>query len=125
MNLTPNFTRKEFRCKGNDCCGSSAPISMELVEALQQLRDLLGVPLKVKSGFRCLTYNRKIKSEDTSQHPLGNAADIQLPEGMSMEYFVEAAEMIPAFNEGGIGRYPKKKFVHLDVRKGRARWEEK
>jgi len=126
MNLSTNFTRKEFRCKGRDCCGNSAPINQKLVDALQELRDLVGVPLKVLSGFRCNKYNRskEVGSKDGSQHTLGNAADIAVPKGYSVDDFAAAAEMVDAFHWGGIGRYYSKGFIHLDVRQGPARWEE-
>ena len=121
--LTTNFTRKEFRCHGNDCCMNSAPINMDLVRALQELRDLLGLPLKVRSGFRCRKYNKSIGSEDTSQHICGNAADIEIPRGYTIDEFFMAVEMIPAFLNGGIGKYPTKGFLHLDVGPQR-RWEQ-
>ena len=123
--LSKNFTRKEFRCRGNSCCGNSAPISLELVKALQELRDLIDKPLKIRSGFRCNVHNRRdVGSKDSSQHTLGLAADVELPKGWSVDDFVLAAEMIDVFREGGIGRYPEKGFVHLDIRTtGPARWE--
>lgn len=46
---------------------------------LQPLRDVFGCPVTVNSGFRCLELNRKLGSKDTSQHVLGQAADIEVP----------------------------------------------
>ena len=117
--LTPNFDRFEFACKGKNCCGHSAPISMVLVRALQQLRDdlctLLGhdVLIYIHSGFRCLTHNREVGSSDDSQHPLGTAVDCHTDEILPEE-LAALAEGIPEFH--GIGIYPW--GCHFDVREG-------
>lgn len=120
--LTASFQRHEFACQGTNCCGGSAPINLGLVSALQELRDKVGKPLHINCGFRCLTHNRAIGSEDDSQHPLGNAADVRVPDGYTCEMFAAVAETIEAFATGGVGRYPTRGFVHLDVRDGAARW---
>lgn len=43
---------------------------------LEPLRALIGRPVMLTSGFRCLAVNRLVKSADTSQHIKGQAADI-------------------------------------------------
>ena len=45
----------------------------------QEIRDLLGKPLYINSGFRCLELNRILGSKDTSQHPKGEAIDFVCP----------------------------------------------
>lgn len=121
--LTLNFSRHEFACRGMGCCGHSAPISMKLVNALQELRELVGQPLKIESGFRCLTHNREVDSDDDSQHPLGLAADVRTPPGMSPDQLAVLAERVDEFARGGIGIYPTQHFIHVDVRPdGPARW---
>ena len=37
--LSKNFNRSEFACKGTNCCGHSAAVHPELIDALQALRD--------------------------------------------------------------------------------------
>jgi hypothetical protein len=46
--------------------------------AIQPVRDLLGVPITVNSGYRCDEVNTKVGGSDSSQHVLGEAADIEL-----------------------------------------------
>lgn len=46
-------------------------------KVIQPVRDWLGQPLIINSGFRCLELNRALKSSDSSQHVQGNAADIE------------------------------------------------
>lgn len=50
-----------------------------LIPAMQAIRDLLAVPVIIKSGYRCLRLNRALRSPDTSQHVTGYAADFVAP----------------------------------------------
>lgn len=50
----------------------------ELCEnVLQKVRDHFG-RVDVNSGFRCLLLNRALRSNDTSQHLMGEAGDIEV-----------------------------------------------
>ena len=120
--LSRNFSRSEFACQGGDaCCGGSSPVSRDLIEALQELRDMVGKPLVITSGFRCRKHNREIGGATESQHCLGTAADIQCP-GLPPEVLAESAATVERFRQGGIGVY--RRWVHVDVRtNGPARWE--
>ena len=115
--LSKNFSRHEFACR---CCGR-AEINQRLVDALQELRDLAGLPVRVISGYRCPEHNRAIGGATRSQHLLGTAADIVV-RGMTPAEMYRLAEDVQAFRNGGIGVYPDKGFIHVDVRDGRARW---
>lgn len=140
--LTRNFDRREFACKGSRCCGHSAPIHLELVIALQALRDKLShdaghhIPIYVTSGFRCKTHDIDLAigrgtspvfaAARDSQHSLGLAADITAP-AVGPDALAAAATTIPAFRDGGIGRYTGSRHdtVHVDIRTdGPARWTE-
>lgn len=118
-NLSANFKRREFACKCG--CGFAEPEG-RLVEALQTLRDLLERPIIINSDCRCERHNAEVGGVAGSQHTLGIAADIKVND-LTVKQVAEAAEKIPAFENGGIGTYPSKGFVHVDVRNGRARWK--
>ena len=119
MDIGEFFNRKEFSCRGNMCCSGSSPMNQDLIDGLDELRRRIGA-IYVTSGFRCLTHNRNIGSNDTSQHPLGTASDIW-SKYLTPSEIAEVAEEIPIFKNGGIGIYND--FVHVDVRKtGPARW---
>lgn len=47
-------------------------------QVLEPLRTAINVPVRVSSGYRCLRVNTKIGGSKTSQHMLGQAADIQV-----------------------------------------------
>lgn len=56
-------------------------------DVLQPVRDYLGVPIKVNSGFRSATLNKYVGGKPTSQHLLGEAADIECEEVSNKELF--------------------------------------
>ena len=129
--LTTNFARSEFRCRGKNCCGGSAPVEFGLVIGLQLMRDQLEafagrpVSLSLSCGFRCLKHNRRpeVGSDDASEHPKGRAADVPLPDGVTIEQLIEAALIVPNFEHGGIGVYDW--GVHVDDRGRKARWDKR
>jgi zinc D-Ala-D-Ala carboxypeptidase len=110
--LSKNFSSSEFECHCG--CGFNA-VDMRLIEALQALRDLLGVPLNIGSGCRCDIHNANIGGEVESQHLTGKAADVNCFE-YKPQLIARLAANIPAFRAGGIGIYNT--FVHVDVRDG-------
>lgn len=113
--LTKNFKLSEFkcRCKREDC--SYTLLDLELVIKLQEIRDAIG-PLKVTSGFRCEAHNEAVGGSPTSQHMEGTAADL-IPSQGTIEALSDVASSIPM---DGIGIYNR--FVHVDTRGYRARW---
>lgn len=61
----------------NTCGASEQHCLEELVEnILDPLRKAYGKPIRVNSGYRCGELNRLIGGVPTSQHLLGQAADI-------------------------------------------------
>jgi len=115
--LSKNFDEREFACR--HCY--EVKVDPRLVKALQKLRDLAGKPVHVISGYRCEVNNRRCGGTRYSQHLRGRAADIFI-EGMGVDQMLKLAEQIPAFRGGGMGRYPNDGFIHIDVRKKKARW---
>lgn len=117
--LSPSFRSEEFACR----CGCGLDnIHPDLVIALQELRDHLGVAIHVVSGCRCAEHNERVNGEDDSYHIPDQgckAADIVTRKHTPSELKKEALK-IPAFLNGGIGLYPS--FLHVDVRKFKARW---
>ena len=119
-NDTKNFKITEFACKcGHFNCPHYA-VKQELIDALQEMRDLAGYPIYVNSGFRCPTHNKTVGGERNSKHLLGIAADIRCDE-LSPKELKAIAEMVSAFRNGGIGIYDW--GIHVDTRGHRARWD--
>ena len=88
MKLTKNFSLEEmYRSDTAQRCGiDNKPQTEEVVEnlralcleVLQPLRDHLGKPVFVSSGYRCKDLNRKVGGVENSQHLKGEAADIKV-----------------------------------------------
>jgi uncharacterized protein YcbK (DUF882 family) len=119
--MTNNFKRAEFACRCG--CGLDA-ISPELVDGLQFLRDMIGKPMVVLSGCRCVRSNAAAKGAGKSQHLPGadglcRAADVRVPR-TPWKILYAIADKSRRFK--GIGVYPSENFIHVDVRKTKARW---
>ena len=88
MKLTKNFSLEEmYRSETARRCGiDNKPQTEEVVEnlralcleVLQPLRDHLGRPVVVSSGYRCKDLNKKVGGVENSQHLKGEAADIKV-----------------------------------------------
>ena len=70
--LRRNFSSWEFRCS----CGRYRRPTDELLDILQRLRDIVGKPLTIVSGYRCPTDNRRVGGHWRSRHLVAGAADI-------------------------------------------------
>lgn len=123
MKLTKNFNSQEFDCRD----GTPVPIPLldnvlELAKNLQVLRDDIGEPIHVNSGYRTPAYNKKIGGAPASQHLKAKAADITA-KGFTPRQLAARIEKLIKEKKlwfGGIGIYPG--FVHVDIRKNKARW---
>ena len=58
--------------------GVSDNLMYLIVNLLQPLRNKLGKPIIVTSGYRCAHLNKMIDGKPTSQHLVGQAADIKV-----------------------------------------------
>lgn len=72
--LSPHFSRWEFAEHGS---GRQTPIDSRLVEILECLRAIDGRPLRIVSGYRSPSYNRRVGGAKRSQHLYGRAADLE------------------------------------------------
>ena len=89
------------------------------MEVLDIMREQLGKPLYVLSGYRCPAHNEEVGGVPNSQHVEGTASDLTY-DGIDIEYLAELAERCGA---DGIGKYPEQGFVHVDTRGEYARWD--
>lgn len=125
MQLTKNFAREEFAC--NDQARTSVPAQyytnvQQLANNLQVLRDTLGKPVHILSGYRTPAHNAAVGGAKASQHLVAKAGDLRV-EGMTpAQLHAQIEELIAAgkMKQGGLGLYPT--FVHYDVRGVKARW---
>lgn len=95
-----------MRCR---VTGHETEMDPQLIGILAQLSTLYGRTLQLVSGHRA---PHARGTSPTSQHTLGRAADIRVP-GVRIEDLKKVAIQLGA---RGVGVYPEKGFVHIDVR---------
>ena len=95
------------------------------VSLLDPLREAVGAPIKVSSGYRSPQLNARIPgSSSTSQHSLGQAADLQ-PTSMSvLELFKTVIRLGLPFDQVIYeAKSPTSKWVHVSHKPGANRGE--
>lgn len=144
MTITPHFTAEEFACRD----GTPYPVAQvdaddphgctwletrlqPLCDTLEIIRDAVGGPLIIDSGYRTLAYDDRlykahvaavgddglVAPASRSQHPQGRAADIKAPSLTPVQLFTL---ILTLYNDGklprlgGVGLYPS--FCHIDIR---------
>lgn len=80
--LSKNFTLAELTktsAKADNTPGAEQVENLKAlcVNVLQPLREAMGRPMRVNSGFRSDAVNRAVGGSSTSQHSKGEAADIE------------------------------------------------
>ena len=92
-----------------------------LLQNLQKIRDAVGKPLKIISGYRSLERQMQVNpSAPKSKHLTAEAADISPPTGMNASQLHKIiSDLIEKkiIINGGVGLYIKDNFVHYDVRR--------
>lgn len=86
--ITPNFSLSEFvesdtatrLALGNTPTPEVlSNLRLVLIPGMQAIRDLLAVPVIIKSGYRGRLLNAAVRGAPSSQHITGNAADFVAP----------------------------------------------
>jgi uncharacterized protein YcbK (DUF882 family) len=121
--LTKNFNVQEFDCKD----GTPVPVGFYdnlqlLAENLQVLRNFIGEPIHITSGFRTTTYNKKVGGKVASKHLIALAGDFTTKNYSPKQLFTIITKLIKEgkMKEGGLHAYPG--FLHYDPRGTKARW---
>lgn len=85
------------------------------IHTLEPLREALGLPIVITSGYRCKALNERIAHHSQrSQHMQGQAADLVVQGGSPRELLVEAFRTIitdPKINFDQVIIYPS--FIHV------------
>jgi len=118
VRLTPNFTLQEFLADGvtiDDLPDSVLQNLWLLAQRLQVVRDFLGVPITITSGYRDPEHNKRVGGSPNSYHIKGMAADFTVL-GMP----ANAVQGKLSNWSGGLGSYGT--WTHVDIREKRARW---
>ncbi len=109
--LSKNFSKWEFACS---CC-NVCHVDMRLIDALQDFRNYINLPIKINSGCRCQAKNDSLPGAAKNSYHLftdiraTRAADIKVKKMLPIDLYW-ALQEIKAFYGGGLGLY--RTFVH-------------
>lgn len=119
---SPHFAWREFDCRNGVelpefAHGQVAELAGDFLEPL---RGRFGA-VRVLSGYRTRAYNQLVGGAPQSFHVYqrgrhGVAADVVCARGTAAAWY----EWLQRLNPGGLGRYED--HVHVDTRRGHARW---
>lgn len=131
MNLSPHFSLAELiRSTKAEQLGIDNRPPPGVLNALgstaamlELIRDELGVPMTIASGYRCPELNKAIGSQSTSQHILGHAADFVAPKfGTPAEIVVRLSAHMDDLGIGQLilegskrGREERVEWVHVST----------
>ena len=105
----PNFTREEFACShtGNN------EIKDELIDFCQEIRDYLGEPVTITSGYRDPTHPIEARKAKPGMHSTGYAADL----AVSHRAARKVLKFVLGADKGGVGVHQRGdgRFIHVDI----------
>jgi putative chitinase len=91
----------------------------ETARLMEQVRSILGVAIRVSSGFRGPSLNARVGGSKTSQHMTGGACDF-VPQGMSLD---DAFARLLAAGKAGTLRWGQllveRGWLHVSTTRGR------
>jgi uncharacterized protein YcbK (DUF882 family) len=116
MKLSKNFNLSEFNSKDGTAADQLVIKNLTiLAEQLEALRDYLGKPIQVTSGYRSKEHNAKIGGAKNSTHVNGMAADIKVKGLTPLEVYNAIEKLIAdgKMKQGGLGLY--RSWIHYDI----------
>ena len=135
----PNFKAGEIctlrKAPGQPHCVPPRSLWPNIIGALflaQAMRNTMGVPLTVASGYRPADYNAAVGGTPRSAHVDFKALDLDLPNGSSVamqkRYYLEACRMYlnlgPSWKMGlGLYHADHGTRIHVDTGKGWRYWK--
>lgn len=106
--ISKHFRAREFRTGNNNF----VIVSKYLLKILDGLRDKIGEPIYINSGYRTPEHNKAVGGATLSYHQYGMAADIRADKTTPKQLYDILDEMMQGW--GGIEEHET--FVHVDVR---------
>jgi len=108
------FNYEEF--DSPDVQGSGQLMDSKLLKMIDEAREIYGRPIRVNSGYRTSSHNRKVGGKSSSSHLKGLAIDVACVK--SNERF----DMLNAFLEVGFNRIGiASTFIHVDIDKDKSK----
>lgn len=108
MMLSRHFRAREFQT-GN--C-NIVIVSKILLSVLDTLREKIGEPIYINSGYRTPEHNKAVGGSTLSYHMYGMAADIRADKHTPKQLYTILDKMLKGW--GGLEEHET--FIHVDVR---------
>jgi zinc D-Ala-D-Ala carboxypeptidase len=130
MKISEHFTLEELTYSETAIRKSLDNIPSDLVIAnlkalcenvLEPLRTILGVPIKINSGYRSIAVNQLVGGVVTSQHCLGQAADT-VAIGLSIKDYYDTIKKLVRNNQIILDQciFEYRSWVHISFSKGKS-----
>lgn len=120
----PNFTEEELNCSFTGKENPNIIAFTQLMDRVQSLRDRVGIPFKVTSGYRDKSHPNEVHKTSGGMHTKA-AIDIQVP----VEYCHRVLRLAFELGFTGVGVNlagdHKYRFIHLDLREAPRVWSYK
>jgi hypothetical protein len=128
MQLSKHLSRAEFErsdaatnygISNSMNSGQLAKAMALAINCFEPIREHLGKPIRVNSGYRSPAVNKRIGGALTSQHSLGEAIDLDLHDRDLFEWIIDNVvfdQLIAEFPSQG-----KASWFHISYREGRNR----
>ena len=122
IQLTPHFTLSEMTVTKTGLANvpnveQTNQLRILCRDILEPLRDYVGSPIIVDSAFRSVAVNKAVGGVVTSQHLLGQAADIRSSVQSDIHLWADINDLVSigTFNVGQCIWYRKSHFIHVSL----------
>ena len=128
MNLSKHVTKSEFERSekaislgiSNEMNATETQKAIDLCEnVFEPIREHLGLPIKINSGFRSQRVNKLVGGASSSQHTKGEAMDLALGDRELFEWILDNVTFDQIIFEHGNDNFAG--WFHISYRKGNNR----
>ena len=122
MKLTPNFTLEELSCTNTQYKEENIAAAKKIMGRMYQLagfaervREIIGKPLIINSGFRCVKLNNAVGGSLASQHLYAEAIDIRVSGKVAREVFQIIASSDLKYEQLILEKVGSAQWVHVSI----------
>ena len=122
MNLTPHFALEELAATTTKYKAENVEEAKKIMGRMYQLagfaervREIIGKPLIINSGFRCVKLNDAVGGSLTSQHLYAEAIDIRVSGKTSNEVFQILAASDLKYDQLILEKAGNAQWVHVSI----------
>lgn len=122
MNLTPHFSLEElagtttkYKTENLEEAKKIMGRMYQLAGFAERVREIVGRPLIINSGYRCVKLNNYLKGSLTSQHLYAEAIDIRVSGKTSEELFRIIAASDLKYDQLILEKVGNAQWVHVSI----------